>query len=156
MFALTIASQQITFGQRIVPLVMVAAVAVVTVELIRRRKLREEYAMLWILASIALLVFAVFPRLLFLISELIGVYYITTLVIIMFAFLSLVMIHLGVSASRSADDARKLAQRLALLEQKLNSLDSAANKHASASPSMPPASGDQDSDTDKAQPQDEQ
>lgn len=127
---LAIAAQQITLGQRIVPLLAVAAVAVVTVELIRRRKLREEYAMLWILASIGLLVFAVFPRLLFLISKLIGVYYITTLVIMMFAFLSLVVIHLGVSASRSADDARKLAQRMALLEQKLNSLESSASDAA--------------------------
>ena len=137
MLALIIAAQQITVAQRIVPLVMVAAVVIVTIELIRRRKLREEYAMLWILASIALLVFAVFPRLLFRISELIGVYYITTLVIIMFAFLSLVVIHLGVSASRSADDARKLAQRLALLEQKLDSLDSSVDKSADGDNAMP-------------------
>ncbi len=144
MFALTIASQQIPFGQRIVPLLVVAAVAVVTVELIRRRKLREEYAMLWILASIGLLVFAIFPKLLFVISELIGLYYITTLVIMMCAFLSLVVIHLGVSASRSADDARKLAQRMALLEQKLDSLDPSADK-----------SSDANKDTDNAPPQDE-
>ena len=137
MFALTIASQQIPLGQRIAPLLVVAAVAVVTVELIRRRKLREEYAMLWILASIGLLVFAIFPKLLFVISELIGLYYITTLVIMMFAFLSLVVIHLGVSASRSADDARKLAQRMALLEQKLDSLDSPTNKSADAEESQP-------------------
>ena len=124
---LAFVSPELSPGQRIVPLLVVAAVAVVTIELIRRRKLREEYAMLWILASLGLLVFAVFPRLLFVISELVGVYYITTLVIMMFAFLSLVVIHLGVSASRSADDARKLAQRMALLEQKLDSRDSSEN-----------------------------
>ncbi len=52
-----IAQSDITALQRLVPLVIALAVGAFVVELIRRRKLREEYAMLWICASIALLVF---------------------------------------------------------------------------------------------------
>ena len=51
--------------QRIVPLAVAVVIVLFTIELIRRRKLREEYAMLWLAASIVLTLFAVFPRLLF-------------------------------------------------------------------------------------------
>lgn len=115
-------AQGISLAQRIVPVLAAAAVALTTLELIRRRKLREEYAMLWISASAVLLVFAVFPRLMLWISETLGVHYITIVVGAMFCFLSVVIIHLAVAISRSADDARRMAQRLALLEHKLETL----------------------------------
>ena len=115
-----IAQTSISLLQRIVPLAVAVLVVVFVVELIRRRKLREEYAMLWIAASIVLLVFAVFPHLLWWISKVTGVYYTTLMVLLIFSFLSLVIVHLSVAVSRSADDLRKLAQRMALLEQKLS------------------------------------
>ena len=113
----------IGLAQRLVPLLAAVAVTGMTLELIRRRKLREEYAMLWIAASIILLVFAIIPKLLPWISNTIGVYYITLMVMMMFCFLSLLIIHLAVAASRSADETQKIAQRLALLEHKLERLD---------------------------------
>ena len=118
-----VAAQGITIIQRLVPLVAAALIAGMTVELIRRRKLREEYAMLWITASVVLVVFAVVPHLLFWLSMAIGVYYITIMVIIMFSFLSLLIIHLSMSASKTEDDTRKIAQRMAVLEEKLDRLE---------------------------------
>ena len=118
-------TDDITLRHQILPLVAAVLVAVVTIELIRRRKLREEYAMLWIAASAVLLVFAIYPRLLWHITNLLGVVYSTTLVIICFTFLSLVVIHLAVVISRNTDDTRKTAQRVAMLERKLKALSSA-------------------------------
>lgn len=115
-----IAQTSISLLQRIVPLAVAVLVVVFVVELIRRRKLREEYAMLWITASIVLLVFATLPQLLWWISKTTGVYYTTLMVLLIFCFLSLVIIHLSMAVSRAADDLRKLAQRMALLEQKLS------------------------------------
>ena len=115
-------ARKITFMQRAFPLAAAVLIFVVTVELIRRRKLREEYAMLWVLASVVLLAFAIFPRLLLYLSELLGVFYLTTVVLIAFSFLSLMVLHLSVVASRSADDVRQIAQRLALLEERLERL----------------------------------
>jgi len=111
--------REITLVQRIIPLVAAIVVVVMTVELIRRRKLREEYAMLWMFASLVLLVFAVVPKLLWWISRAVGVYYLTVMIILMFTFLSLVVLHLAMAISRSTDDTRRLAQRLALLEREL-------------------------------------
>ena len=126
-----VAAQGITIIQRLVPLVAAALIAGMTVELIRRRKLREEYAMLWITASVVLVVFAVVPHLLFWLSMAIGVYYITIMVIIMFSFLSLLIIHLSMSASKTEDDTRKIAQRTAVLEEKLERLEKRAGPSGS-------------------------
>jgi len=114
-----IAQTGITHTQRIVPLAIAVIVVVFVVELIRRRKLREEYAMLWISASGVLLVFAVVPQLVMWAAGLLGVYYITLMLLLSFCFLSLVIVHLSVAVSRASDDLRKLAQRTALLEEEL-------------------------------------
>ena len=108
--------------RRLVPLVMAMIVVLTAVELIRRRKLREEYAMLWLSASGVLLAFAVFPRLLFYISNLLGLFYLTTMIVLCFSFLALVLVHLAMVVSRMADDSRSMAQRLALMEQRLEQL----------------------------------
>ena len=116
------AAEGLTLAHRFVPLLAAGAVTLVTIELIRRRKLREEFAMLWVGASVVLLVFALIPQLLGWISNAIGVYYVTLMVLMLFCFLSMLIIHLAVAASRSADDTQQIAQRLALLEQKLETL----------------------------------
>ena len=111
-----------TFAQRFVPLLAAGGVTLVTLELIRRRKLREEFAVLWVGASVVMLIFALIPQLLGWISNTIGVFYVTLMVLMLFCFLSMLIIHLAVAASRSADDVQQIAQRLALLEQKLETL----------------------------------
>jgi hypothetical protein len=112
-------SESLTAIQRLVPLVVALLIAGSTVELIRRRKLREEFAILWILASVVLIVFAVFPTLLWRISDFIGVYYLTVVALGGFGFLSLVVIHIATTISRLSDRTTQLAQRLALLERAL-------------------------------------
>ncbi len=108
----------------ILPLVAALLISAVTIELIRRRKLREEYALLWVAASAVLLVLAVFPGLFLRISKWLDVDYRTLVMLIGFSFLSLMIIHLSVVASRGADDTRTTAQRVALLEDRLRELES--------------------------------
>jgi hypothetical protein len=113
---------EFSLTQRVVALVVALVIVAMTVELIRRRKLRERYALLWIGASLVLMAFAVFPSLLWRLSRALGVFYLTTLTILCFAFLSIVMMHIAVAVSRSADDTRRIAQRMAMLERKLEVL----------------------------------
>ncbi len=129
-----IAQSDLTILQRIVPFLIALAVGGFVVELIRRRKLREEYAMLWICASVVLLVFAATPQLVRWAAELFGVYYITFMLMLIFCFLSLVIVHLSVAVSRTSDDLRMLAQKMALLEQQLAAHEGeAANDDAAQS-----------------------
>ncbi len=108
--------------QHILPLAAALLIGLVTFELIRRRKLCEEYAVLWVLASIVLVVFALFPKLLWYISEVLDLFYLTTLVLMCFGFLALVVLHLSVVISRSMEDNRRFAQRMAMLERKVEQL----------------------------------
>jgi len=95
-----------TMGQRLLPAIIAAIVVIATLELIRRRKLREEYALLWLFASAVLLLFAVFPRLLWIISDRLGVYYLTTMVIGSFFLLLLLALRVGISISRLTENCR--------------------------------------------------
>lgn len=123
-----IAEAGITIAQRLVPLAVAISVAAAAVELIRRRKLREEYAMLWVGASIVLVVLAIFPTFLMWLANTVGVYYITLMLLACFGFLSLVIIHLSVAASKAADNERRLAQKMSLLEQRLEKLEGSADE----------------------------
>lgn len=117
-------SPDFTLVHRIIPAIVAVIIVVAVVELIRRRKLREEYAMLWLLASAVLLIFAVYPKLLWLLQKWLGVFYLTIMVLGSFFFLMLLTLRLGISISRLTDDSRQIAQRLSLLERKLEKFTS--------------------------------
>jgi len=112
----------LTILQRIIPIILSLLIVISTIELIRRRKLREELAILWILASLVLLAFAVYPNLLWIISRWLGMFYLTTMVLAGFAFLSMVMIHMATTLSALSAKNSRVAQRLALLEERLSQL----------------------------------
>jgi hypothetical protein len=89
-------------------------------ELVRRRKLSERHALLWMSAAFALLVLAVWQRLLYDISRAVGIYYPpTTFLLIAFGFALLLLLNFSIASSRLAVQTRVLAQRLALLEMQL-------------------------------------
>jgi len=109
---------ELTLSQRLVPLLVATVIAAIALELIRRRKLREKFAMIWLTAVVCLMVVAIWPRFLWRLSSLVGVHYQTMLVLICFAFLAIATLGLAAELSRLGDDARRIAQRLALLEQR--------------------------------------
>jgi hypothetical protein len=124
--------------RRLVPMVLAVIVAVTTIEMIRRRKLREEYAMLWLWTSVVMWAFAIFPNFLGWLHTLLNTNYLTIVVMACFLFLSLISLHYAVVISRQADQIRQLAECLALLQVKL---DRKADASAGASPAQadPPA-----------------
>jgi hypothetical protein len=105
--------------RRAFPLVLAVALAAVTIEMIRRRKLREEYAMIWLAASAVALVFGLFPALVVWLQDLLSVRYITIVVLAAFFFLSLIVMHYAVAISKHAEQVRQLTQRIALLQEQL-------------------------------------
>ena len=90
----------------------------VTFELIRKERLREEYSILWLFTGVAILIFSLFPN--FFLSQFFmrvtGLYYLSAVVMIAFLFLLLLMLHFSVVISKLADRNKELAQRHALLE----------------------------------------
>lgn len=93
-------------------------------ELVRRGRLRERYALLWLAAGLVLLVLAVWQHLLSVVSKAVGIYYPpNAFFVIAFGFVLLLLLHFSTAVSRLADQTRVLAQRLALLEQRIDAAE---------------------------------
>ena len=96
----------------------------IVLELVRRRRLLERYALLWLLSGVVLLILSSFRGLLEDAAELIGVEYPpSALFFIAFAFVLLLLLHFSVAVSRLADQSKILAQRLALLEKRVRDVE---------------------------------
>lgn len=103
---------------QIVSILFAAFVFMLVFELVRRRYLRERYAIVWLGAALVLLVLAIWKGLLTTLSHAAGIRTPSNaFFVIAFAFLLLLVLHFSAVVSRLADETRVLAQRLALLEE---------------------------------------
>src|SRR3712207_2977526 len=95
----------------------------VVFELIRTRRLRERYALLWLLTGVVLLVLSLWRDGLNTIAGWAGVrgYPPAILFAVGILFILLVLLHYATVISKLADQTSVLAQRLALLEAQLQS-----------------------------------
>lgn len=92
-------------------------------ELLRRRRLIERYALLWLLSSIVLLVLASWTGLLEIISKALGIVYPpNALFLIAFAFVLLLLLHFSIAISRLSNETKVLAQDLARLDREVREL----------------------------------
>jgi len=104
---------------------LVAIVGAVTLlltvlEMVRRRRLMERYALLWLLSAIVLLALGVWSQALAKISHAIGVIYPpNALFFIGIGFILLLLLHFSSAVSRLSDQSETLAQRQALLDERL-------------------------------------
>jgi len=108
--------------QMIIGAVSILLLAIV-IELIRRRRLKEEYSLLWLLSGIVILAFSIFPNLLLIISRMVGMYYLTTLLVISFLFLLLIVLHFSTVISQLSEKNKDLAQDLSILDFRFKELD---------------------------------
>ena len=110
-------------------LTFVAAVAVVLVlaaiiELIRRHRLQERYALLWIVTGGVMLFFALWRSALDRFAELVGVAYPpSALFMVAGLFVFVVLLHFSTVLSKLSEQNKTLAQQIALLEQRLRDRD---------------------------------
>jgi hypothetical protein len=93
----------------------------VVFELIRSRRLRERYALLWLLTGVVLLVLSLWRDGLNTIAGWFGIsgYPPAILFAVAILFILLVLLHYSTVISRLSDESMILAQRLALLEERL-------------------------------------
>ncbi|PIX23604.1 MAG: DUF2304 domain-containing protein [Deltaproteobacteria bacterium CG_4_8_14_3_um_filter_45_9] len=90
----------------------------ITFELIRKRRLREEYAILWLFTGGVVLIFSLWPE--FFLSQffvrITGIFYLSAVVLISFSFLLIIVLHFSVVISKLTSQNKDLAQQHALLE----------------------------------------
>jgi hypothetical protein len=114
---------------QVVTIFVAALLLVGVIELVRRRRLLERYALLWLFSSIVLLGLAIWRGALDKIAEQLGVAYPpNALFIVAFGFVLWMLLHFSVAVSRLSDQAKVLAQRLALLEERMRRQENRAEE----------------------------
>jgi hypothetical protein len=104
---------------QIVAVIATAALFLFVLELVRRRRLLERYALLWLFSSIVLLGLAAWRGALQWIADLFGIAYPpNALFFVAFGFVLALLLHFSSAVSRHSDQIKVLAQRLALLEER--------------------------------------
>jgi hypothetical protein len=102
---------------RIVAVILTAVMLGVVLELVRRRRLVERYALLWMTVALVLLVLAIWNQLLNLASNAIGIEVpANALFIAAFAVAFLLLLHFSVVTSRLSEETKILAQEVARLD----------------------------------------
>jgi hypothetical protein len=92
-------------------------------ELLRRRRLIERYALIWLMSALVLLGLAVWKDLLEIISKAMGIVYPpNALFMIAFGFVLLLLLHFSIAISRLSGETKVLAQVVARLDQELRDL----------------------------------
>jgi hypothetical protein len=97
-------------------------VIAVTFESVRRSRLKERYALLWLATGGMILLCAFFPSLLEVLTALFGMQYVTAVGVLMFVFFIALLFHVSLALSNLQADETSTAQRCALLEAKIDKL----------------------------------
>jgi hypothetical protein len=118
-----------------------SAILLLTVlEMVRRRRLMERYALLWLLSAVVLLALAIWSSALARISHAMGVIYPpNALFFIAIGFILLLLLHFSSAVSRLGHQSEMLAQRQALLDERLR-------RHETLIDDSEPAIGEESSD----------
>ena len=123
--AVVAASSSVSFTLTRVAVIGIAAiVALIVVELVRRRRMMERYALLWLAAAATLLVLAIWKGLLTTLSSDVGIKTPTNaLFAVGFAFVVVLLLSISLVISRLSDQNKQLAQHVALLADRVAELE---------------------------------
>jgi hypothetical protein len=127
---------------QVVAVAVSAALFVVVLELVRRRKLREEYSFIWLGCTAALLILSLWRDILHMAARELGVYYppaVLLLVLILFVFIT--SLYFSVVISRQRQQMETLVEELALLDAQVRALRESSGAVAPAQV-MPGTAGD--------------
>ena len=109
---------------QVVAIVVSAALLAVVIELVRRRKLTEEYSFVWILCAIALLSLSLWRDLLHVVAHWLGVFYPpAVLLLVLTVFVFVACLYFSVVVSRQRQQIERLAEEQAILAARQRELE---------------------------------
>lgn len=93
-------------------------------ELVRSRRLKEQYSLLWLATGAVLLVFSLSKELMDRLSHLVGIYYSpSAFFLLAFLFLMVITVQFSVVLSRLTERNRALTQEVAVLRLKVERME---------------------------------
>lgn len=112
----------------IVGVVLVFALGVM-LSLVRRRRLRGKYGLFWLIVVVGFVPFAIEPDMVDAVGDRLGVRYQPALLLIAaIAVLTLLAMHFSWEVSRLEERSRSMAEELALLRAKVESVDDGTHR----------------------------
>jgi hypothetical protein len=114
----------VTSTVQVVAIVVSVTLLAVVIELVRRRKLTEEYAFVWILCAIALLSLSLWRDLLHVVAHWLGVFYPpAVLLLVHTVFVFVACLYFSVVVSRQRQQIERLAEEQAILAARQRELE---------------------------------
>jgi hypothetical protein len=119
--------------QRGLAIAVTLALLLLVFELVRRKRLSERYAILWLLAAVMLFVMAAWKGLLTSLSHDVGISYPpSALFAVAIGLIAMILLNFSLAVSRLSDQNKILAQRLGLLQHRLEERDGQSAPQAGA------------------------
>jgi hypothetical protein len=119
--------------QRGLAIAVTLALLLLVFELVRRKRLSERYAILWLLAAATLFVLAAWKGLLTSLSHDVGISYPpSALFAVAIGLIAMILLNFSLAVSRLSDQNKILAQRLGLLQHRLEERDDQPEPPANA------------------------
>jgi hypothetical protein len=119
--------------QRGLAIAVTLALLLLVFELVRRKRLSERYAILWLLAAVTLFVLAAWKGLLTSLSHDVGISYPpSALFAVAIGLIAMILLNFSLAVSRLSDQNKILAQRLSLLQHRLEERDGQSAAQAGA------------------------
>lgn len=116
-------------------LLIAIAVLVTVIVMLRSQLLREKYAVLWVLVGLLIVVLAVFPDLLELLAESVGVAVPSNLLFALAILMLLgVSLQMSLEVSRLDEEARVLSEETAILRLQVEEINDCLRQRADAKP----------------------
>lgn len=92
--------------------------------LLKKKKLTVRYSIIWLISAGVLLIFAVFPYVVLVLTDILGMTVpVNTVYILIIAFMMLLLLSLSSIVSGFAEKIKRLAQENALLEERVRRLE---------------------------------
>lgn len=118
-----------TLVQQIIAGIVSLLVMFVVVDMVRRRKLREEYSILWLGAGLVMLIMAIDRTALFWFAELLGIEHPAYALFVVALFVGMVLaIHFTVLLSKLTAQTWRQTQEIGLLQSIIDKLSDAGDR----------------------------
>lgn len=123
---------------KLVSVLVSAFIFIVIIDLVRRKRLREEFSLIWLMAGAIIVAISVWDKVLLFISNLTGIIAPTSIIFSFgIIFLMLINLQLSIKISQSRDEIKNLVQRIALYENQCRQLSEKMTKSGKESDDSP-------------------
>ena len=107
---------------QIISLIFSGFILYIIFEMVKKKKIKEEYSILWFIMGLIFLFISAFPNIIDKLGSLFGIAYAPTLILLLLiAFILAVLIHFSVVLSRLSEKNKDLIQEVGLLKHELDS-----------------------------------